>query len=210
MRNFYITNDGKVLIHKQGGKDKSAFTDTDGKAVSDDRYDDNNSGRYSLFPYPLANLEFARARRFTTTSRSSQDYVELVSGNQESPELWYRIAGSRSYFAGYDSLSARCIGICDADGFKSFGSPIHPFPNEPESEPLQSAPQLLWVGSRAYAVDFTERRFVLLLDAKGDEVYGALKFPYTSGPSAHRHRPVIHHSSPGAFRGADLYDPLWA
>jgi hypothetical protein len=106
--------------------------------------------------------------------------VKLVSGQNESPELWYRIAGRHSYYVGYDTLSARCIGICDADGFKSPGAIPRPFASEPQSEPTQAAPILFWVGTQVFAVDFTERRLTSLLDAKGDAIYGALKFPYIS------------------------------
>ena len=172
---FYIAHDGAVLRWKRDG----GLVDEQGHDVPDERYGDN-SGRYSLYPHPFANRARPGARRFDRGSRSSNRDVELVAGSHTSPEFWYLIDGPRSYFIGYDTLSARCIGICDADGFKSPAAIPRPFASEPQREPLQAPPIVFWVGSQIFAADFADRRLTPLLDVGGDTIYGVLKFPYTS------------------------------
>jgi len=178
--NFYIAHDGTVLFSKSDGKGGSVLTDAEGKVVTDERYVGNNSGHYSLYPSPLADREHPRSRPFWWRARSSESWVELNTANFQGAELWYRIVGRRSYFVGYDKLSARCIGICDADGFKNAAATPRPFAQEPQGDQFQAPPYLFSVGSQLLTFDFTERQMSAPANLGHDTIYGALKFPYNS------------------------------
>jgi len=180
MSGFDIAHDGAVTFFQQFGDHEVVRTDEQGNVLPVERSSDHAPPPNDLYPIPFATSQSAKARGFMNRPRSSQDYLVLVAGGYGGPELWYLIAGRRSYFVGYDTLSARCVGICDSEGFKSSGATLRPFAGEPQLQPMQIAPTLFWVGSRGFAVDFAERRLQTLLDAKGDTIHGVLRFPSSS------------------------------
>ena len=176
--NFEIASDGEVFLWKREDEGKLTLVDMQGKEVTDPRYVGNDSVNNTLHPESLAGRELFRIREFfSVASRSSRKYATVVAGNFEGAELWYCLAGARSHFVGYDRLSARCIGICDADGFKGADAIPRPFASEPQGELIQSDPFLYWVGPQLFAFDFTERRMTPILNAGGDTIYGAIRFP---------------------------------
>jgi hypothetical protein len=178
--NFRIATDGSVFLSKRDDQNHAVLTDMQGNVVSDPRYVSNEAENNFLYPCPFADRETARLRAlFPRRSRSSFTYVEAVAGVSEGPEIWYKIAGERSYFVGYDRLSARRIGICDADGFKGAEAIPRPFANELQGESYESVPLLNWVGPQLYTFDFTERRMTAVFNAGSSTVYGASKYPAT-------------------------------
>ena len=104
--------------------------------------------------------------------RGAWNYARVV-GRSEGKEAWYLLV-RQNYFVGYDKLSRRVVGICDADGFRPAGAVPRPF-----RFPVQSGSNffdgtcLFWSGARLYAIDFTARDRVTI-SLPGETIYGAL------------------------------------
>ncbi|MEP6669322.1 MAG: zinc ribbon domain-containing protein [Chthoniobacter sp.] len=173
-----IARDGTVFLLHGDDKGQSVLQDLQGNVVTDEKYVGNGTSMYGLSANMLADRTLARGRHYRGNFRSSQGRVEGVAGMYGGAEVWYLLPGARSYFIGYDKLSARCIGICDAEGFKSVGAAIQPFASDPQAELSQTSPYLCWVGPQVLAVDFTERQMIPLLHVGSETVYGLLRFPY--------------------------------
>lgn len=176
-----ITTEGQVLRQEfdvRGDKMPTYF-DMEGKVVTDERYTGNQGQNAFLSSFPFANREDASMAKFyDVNARASRRYVQVVSANYDGPEIWYRVVGPKGYFVGYDRLSGRCLGICDAEGFKDAGARPTPFPSEPQGEWYQMQPYLYRIGSRLQSFDFAERHMATLLDVGSDKMYGANRFPY--------------------------------
>jgi hypothetical protein len=173
-----IAFDGAVMLSTSSGKDRSTvLTDMEGKPITDERYTSNGQYNNELYPSNLANRERASFGGYWWRARSSEDWVELLTFNYGTPELWYLIKGQRSYFVGYDRMSGRCLGYCDADGFKGADAPIRPFASEPQGERVQNLPCLYWVGSKLFTVDFGDRQLTPIADFGSERIYGALRYP---------------------------------
>ncbi len=173
-----IASDGTVLLAKQT-KEGASLTDMAGNVVTDERYAGNSAENRFLYPYPFVyrHLDALRRRLTGGQARASRSYVELVRGDYSGTELWYLIPGKRSYFAGYDKLSARRIGICDATGFHEPSAVPRPFASQPQSSQWFGLPYLAWIDSQLYAFDFADRKMTPLLDAGSAEIYSAVYFP---------------------------------
>lgn len=178
---FQITTDGRVFLMKRQGNGSLTLTDSDGKIITDERYvGDERDGQF-LQTMPLAwqrgvDDETLAARG---SRRSSWSRVQLITRDSEGPELWYLVRGPQSHFAGYDRLSSRCIGICDAGGFREAAAALRPFAREPQSDPFNFArPYLFWVGPQLFSLDFIEREMTPLFHSGGEAMEGAVSFPY--------------------------------
>lgn len=173
---FHITSDGRVFIQKTKKDGSYEFTDPQGIAVTDERYAGDNDGSHTLWPSYLAMRGAIDPWGGSRRARTSNGLAELVS-NGDPPEFWYLLKGPRSYFVGYDRASARCIGLCDAEGFKAPGAPVRPFAAQPQVERVQTMPYLFWAGSKVFTTDFADRELVTLTDVGNDTIYGVVRFP---------------------------------
>ncbi len=177
---FRIANDGNVFLSKRDSQNHAFLADLQGNAVTDPRYVSNEAWRNFLYPSPFVERESAGIRAsFFRRFRASYTYVEAVTDVYEGPEIWYKIAGKRGYFVGYDRLSARRIGICDADGFKGADAIPRPFADELEGMSNGTMPLLNWAGPQLFTFDFAERRMTSVFNAGSSTVYGAAKYPAT-------------------------------
>ena len=181
---FLIAKDGRVFLstRKVDGS-QMTLTDMEGKPVTDERYVGNNSGSAFLPSLPLAeNLEKtpdwenAFLRRMP---RNTMNYIRTVGRDYASKEIWYLLV-ARNYFVGFDKLSRRCVGICDKKGFHSAGSKADPFPGKLQASYLGAfTNQPYWSGTQLDLVQFSERIFKPVFDAKDDVIYGALNVAST-------------------------------
>lgn len=175
---LHIATDGVVMLSSVQGKDRhTVLTDMDGKPITDERYTNNTQSTFGLYPSNLADRAQTDYTDFWWRSRSSEDWVELINYQYETPERWYLIKGSRSYFVGYDRLSGRCLGYLDADGFKAANAPIHPFATQPKGGQFQAIPYLFWIGTKLITVDFGDRQITPIADFDNDKILGATPFP---------------------------------
>jgi hypothetical protein len=173
---FEITQDGEVFLSTQHGDGSAVLTDMNGKVVTDPRYTGNN-GTQSFcqllpFSWELRKKQSLRDSYIEQSPRNLFNYLREIDDPQ-GKEIWYLLIG-RNYFIGYDRLSRRAVGICDADGFKSPTATPKPF-----AQPLRDSifsfrnPRLYWSGTQLYALDFPERSMVTF-DAPNDSIYGAI------------------------------------
>jgi hypothetical protein len=177
---FAITKEGQVfIITETADQSSTTLTDTDGQPVTEPRDRDPESSRFlQTLPFASRNgLESMLGVLEERQPRSSQRFVSATNWNFDGPEYWYLLRGRQSHFVGYDALSARCIGICDAEGFKKPGFPLKPFANEPLSDMSASPPFLYWVGPRLFAFDFADRRVTPVFDAGSETIFGATRLP---------------------------------
>ncbi len=173
---FRISSDGRVLVLKDRGGDSFKVTDADGTAITEERYAEMESSGQFLSPVPLAYRRGAAGEAFLmyVPPRSSWTRLQLMNRDSEGPELWYLVCGPQSHFAGYDKLSRRCIGICDAGGFHDPAAALQPFASEHQDNFFSD---LYWVGSELFGFDFTEWSMTPLFDAGGETMGSAVRFP---------------------------------
>ena len=174
---FEITRDGQVFLSTGKGDGSDTVTkDMNGKVVTDERYVGNDTYQNFIQLLPFAYHPQADSA-VDTTSRELSTYLRSLDLNrgQGGSENWFLLV-AQNYFIGYDKLSKRCIGICDAGGFEPAGAIPRPFP-----EPLSTYdfwtrvdPALYWSGSQLYALSFSERQMKALYKAPGDTFFGAM------------------------------------
>jgi ABC-type transport system involved in multi-copper enzyme maturation permease subunit len=174
---FEVTQDGQVFLSTQHGELQTVVTDMNGKVVTDERYVGNNNYQNFIQLEPLSyssqtmNMEKYYLR---ANPRNLRNYVTPLQNDYQSKETWYMLV-RENYLIGYDKLSRRCVGICDADGFKPAGATPRPFP-----QPIQNAiiffqkPLIFWVGTQLYTIDFPERTLAKPFNAQSDVISGAM------------------------------------
>jgi hypothetical protein len=176
-RDYAVTKEGKIFL-KSENEDGSAMslTDIHGTPITDDRYVGNNS--FSAFcqftPICWNGFEDEDLSDGFLVKRPRQmaNYLRVANRNSyESPEVWYiRVSGN--YFAGYDKLSRRCVGICDNRGFHPAGATPEPFPVPLKSANYNDQPPFLFhADGQLYGLDFSERSITPLL--KSEAIHGA-------------------------------------
>ena len=173
---FAITEDGQVFISSQRGDDSLVLTDLNGKIVTDPRYVGNSARNNFCEMLPLSwdlgKREALRDLYLGAFPRNSWNYIQVLDDGR-GKEVWYLLLG-QNYFVGYDKLSRRVVGICDADGFKPAGATPKPFPFRlRDSIIVFRSPHLYWSGTRLYALNCPDRGMITM-DAPNDTIYGAL------------------------------------
>jgi hypothetical protein len=176
---FEVTQDGQVLLSTQHGADsRQVVTDMNGKVVTDERYVGNES--YSnLIQMEALSFDLRGESVLNPDSyllahpRNLRNYVVPTEDDYQSKERWYQLV-EENYFIGYDKLSRRCVGICDAEGFKPAGAAPKPFPRKiMDSILFFQAPIVFWSGPELYSIDFAERKLNSLLNSGNGTIYGA-------------------------------------
>lgn len=179
-KRFEITRDGQVLVGVSNNNGSPvSLTDMNGKPVTDERYLGNNAygNFYQLMPmaWSFSKDLGALDRYWSGRPRSLMNYVETANGNSyASNENWYLLI-QQNYFAGYDKLSRRCVGIFDSEGFKPAGSAPKPFPVRLRDSLNFSTPYLFWAGPMLYTFDFSGRSMTRFFDAGQDTIYSAMQ-----------------------------------
>ena len=173
---FAIAQDGQVFFSRQNGDGTNVLTDMKGNVITDPRYASNSGQQNFCRPEPLA-WQMRKSGNLRTTyigqsPRNGFNYLMSMDNSQEH-ELWFLLR-KENYFIGYDKLSRRVIGICDADGFKPPGAIPKPFPlTFADTIIVFRNPHLFWSGTQVYSFDFPERSMTSF--KAGDEpIYGGL------------------------------------
>jgi hypothetical protein len=170
-RSFMVTQDGQVFTSTAVDDNARVLTDASGKVVTDR----NNSYGSFLQMLPFASIMPLEVREsyLKADPRSLRNFVEPIQNGYGNKESWFLLVAQR-YFVGYDSLSRRCVGICDEEGFKPVGALPKPFPLKMESSDYWSGvPSHYWSGPQLYAIDFSERSMTPVFNAQQDTIYGA-------------------------------------
>ena len=162
------------MITSQKG-DTRVTTDTNGKVVTDERYvgkdSRNNFVEFLPFTWDLHRSVTLRDA-YLDYPRNSWSYLRNLDFSQ-GKEVWYLLV-KQNYFLGFDKLSRRTVGICDADGFKPANAAPHPFAQRlRDSIIFFRKPHLLWAGTALYSIDFSERSMTSFA-APNDVIWGAL------------------------------------
>ena len=157
-----VTQEGQVLkTSSLLGGESTSVTDLAGTPITDERYVGNN--RYQNFCqfWPLSyGLLTPRRGSFLASENAllGISYVQELRSRNQSRENWYLLV-RQNYFIGYDTLSHRCVGLCDREGFKAPGAKPVPFEG-----PLRhnfsdyGDPSWVWTDHRLYALYFRDRQ----------------------------------------------------
>jgi ABC-type transport system involved in multi-copper enzyme maturation permease subunit len=166
-----IEPDGQIYLVTFTNDGVQKLTDLQGVAVpsSDFQRLEQNATRLDSLSWQFHGSEQANAY-VQRSPRNLTNYLTELDEVQ-GKEIWYLLR-SRNYFVGYDKLSRRVIGICDADGFKPPGATPHPFARPLEDSSLNSDSRLFWTGSQIELLDFPDRSRVTF-DSGGAPVFGA-------------------------------------
>lgn len=174
---FEITRDGQIFNATQNGDGMCILTDTNGKAITDERYVGNSGNQNFLqllpFLWNIGKEENLRDYFLGTQPRNPENYVSPMRQNYGSKELWYLLV-RQNYFIGYDKLSRRCVGIFDREGFKSPGSVPRPFAHPLRfSSFFNTKPLFYWSGPQLYAFDVIERTMTPFFNSQNETIYAA-------------------------------------
>jgi hypothetical protein len=172
---FQIAADGRIFTASQSGDGTQVLKDMDGKVVTDPHYISNESreGYCEILPLTWDLRKPIEPRRLylEQTPRTLGNYLFKINESMDK-QVWFLLL-KQNYFVGYDKISRREIGICDATGFKSPGQKPVPF-----AEPIQDSviffrsPHLFWSGSKLFGFDFAERTLTTY-DLTPQTIYGA-------------------------------------
>ncbi len=176
-----VTQDGQILRSSAGPNEEGqVVTDLAGNRITDERYVGNDSYQ-NLCQFSPLTYEFGfRRRGFSLTSVGNLLGVGHVRGlrlGNEARENWFLLV-RQNYFVGYDTLSRRCIGICDQEGFKAPGSKPVPF-----ADPLRGdffyggAPAWFWTDHRLYAITFFDRQLKVFFDGPASPIDQMMQLP---------------------------------
>lgn len=182
---FWISKEGVVFLETGDAKGRRLLTGTDGKPVTDPRYVGNQPVP-SIITLPISwghidPLVLYSIFKFWEPRNSSGYIRSVTSYDYGSPEYWFLIPGPRPYFIGYDRLSKRPIGICDASGFQQSHASLDPFPRRVGIGGWNYAsPQLYWTGHDLFGVDFGNRQILRLGNMGSEMIYGAVGMPVSS------------------------------
>ncbi len=170
--NFEVGSDGQVYLATQNGDGTNKLTDAQGKLIPGSQVEQLRQNTINILPlsWQFHGSEL-RDVYFEQSPRTLANYL-LELDEIQGKEIWYLLR-AQNYFIGYDKLSRRAIGICDADGFKPPGALPRPFPHPLESSiMIFRSPRLFWMGSQVYLLDFPERS-VVAFHAGDEPIYGA-------------------------------------
>jgi ABC-type transport system involved in multi-copper enzyme maturation permease subunit len=170
--NFEVEADGKVYLATQTGDGTQNLTDMQGNDVPGAEIPQLIQNPIELLPLSW-QFQGSKLRDayFRQSPRALANYLSEFDETQ-GKEIWYLLRG-RNYFVGYDKLSRRAVGICDADGFKPPGAAPRPFP-----QPLEASimifrdPRIFWMGSQIYMLNFPDRSMVAF-NSGGEPIFGA-------------------------------------
>jgi hypothetical protein len=172
---FEVTMDGQVLrVTSMADGSGQAVSDMSGRAVTDERFVGNNS--YENFcPFRPLGFGLDSSRPLLRFPRSSSNDVQWLRRTGTLKEHWYLLVRQR-YLIGYDSLSHRCIGIVDAEGFKPPRAKPVPFAGRLSVNDWSSGdPTLLWTRHQLYALSMGDRQMTVLAQVPHDTIFQAIR-----------------------------------
>jgi hypothetical protein len=177
--NFVVDRDGKIfLVTYNADGSQLSLSDPNGQPVENAEDGNRHSEVRFLHGLPLLERwaleggENVMQAYLRTMPRDGRNYVWSIDYRQSS-EAWFLVVSENS-FVGYDRLSRREAGLCDAGGFQLPGSTPAPFPYPIESGIWNVAPPFIyWSGPQLYRLDFSDRIMKPFFHAGSERIYSA-------------------------------------